>query len=218
MGARGAISTPTTPHCRTSRHTVNLYHSHTSPHYTQRQSSHSCHTHPHSIVFSFSTPYRPATSLSPFTTAAMSSSLNEPFNRGVDIDDTSDYHGLSNGRAGKQSSGTTSANLVDALWGSTARKIITVVTALIITILLTSVIYTATHEKEEVIPVPVYPSSTGGGSPTPPSDNTGTPYIPAETEMLRRLAQELDMSRNLSADPCEDWYDYNTQHYTARRR
>ena len=85
-------------------------------------------------------------------------SLSEPLNtsRGVDIDDTSDYHGLSNGH--KPSSG--SAPVIDALWGSTARKVITVATAAIIAILLAIILYTAMHEKEEI--VIVYESSTGG--------------------------------------------------------
>ena len=157
-------------------------------------------------------------------------SLTEPLSRSMDVDDTSDFHGLSNGR--KQPSGT-SATIVDALWGSTARKIVTVTSALIIAILLAVVAYTALHEKKEIVPVPVSftsssstggvpvnPTSTGGSGPVDPTStgnvpppppinpSSATPYIPAETEMLRRLAREMDTSRDLSVDPCDDWYKY----------
>ena len=139
------------------------------------------------------------------TSRLVTMSLSEPLSgsRGANVDETADYLSLENGH--KPASG--SSAVIDALWGSNARKIVTIATAAIITILLGIILYTAMHEKEEF--VPVYDSSTGGGggSYVPPS--TAAPYIPAETEMLRRLAYEMDMSRDLSADPCEDWYQYS---------
>lgn len=165
-------------------------------------------------------------------------SLSEPFTRSVDVDEGSDYHPLSNNR-NKSASGASS--FVDALWGSTARKIVTIVTAVVIVLLLGMVVYYAAHDAKIIpppevhssssstgnahhtsssssaavspyssssmssIPLPPTPSSTGAPAPFP---STAAPYVPAETEMLRRLAAELDASRDVSADPCHDWYQY----------
>ena len=67
-------------------------------------------------------------------------------------------------------------------------------------------------KEEEVVVTPVsYDSSSSSSSSSSTGSDGGAPYLPpvqVDSRVLQRLADELDSSRDLSADPCHDWYRY----------
>ena len=52
--------------------------------------------------------------------------------------------------------------------------------------------------------------TTGYPQPLPitPADPPTPPYVPTNQQVLARIAADMDASRNLSVDPCDDFYQY----------
>ena len=55
---------------------------------------------------------------------------------------------------------------------------------------------------------PPTPSFLTTGYPQPLSSDPSPPYVPTNQQVLARIGADMDLSRDLTADPCDDFYQY----------
>ena len=132
-------------------------------------------------------------------------SLSEPLTS-VDVDADSSYAKMGNGGEKHDTfSAPSTPSTSTAVSTLRAHRIaIAVLSVLFLTAVIFAIIFASRSPATDTVLTP---------APT----STGSAYVPVETEALREIGRDMDYSRDLTANPCEHWYQYACGGWTAKQ-